>query len=953
MTTPDGPATTPTDLLDRANHLPFGEEERDVLHEALSLARETGDEDTEYRARLALTASYRSIDDSPSFLTHFSAAASMHDRDPQRFPGESDGSYPHLFWQYKEAVEIITSSVFFSREQAAAILDQMAEHFRAAGVPQTAVDIARREDAILNGDTATALALQARVEADEAAGLRDPFDDCPTCRLAGRMYLDLATGDTAAARDSLMAILQAGDIGCRNEPEGALAGYMLTALTEGDPELAAYAQRTSASVNPRLLYLSTVGRHLEFLGVTGNHSLGLGMLQRYQRDLLDDPLDTDSRFRFLTGAWVLLAATDRAGFGDVAVTGSGAADLAPVYGPAGDGTDGADGGDYTVAALADRCASAAADLAARYDERNGNDNYTTRLATAREHTTLDIPLDLGSTNLLLKAQTAPASPTEPTDADRADRFALALHTGARRDAAVYADPDLDLPPAAKIRHLDNVLRFRHRSGDRDGAQQVHAAYLAELTAQGRPEADFLSTLTVGDFVDIPADHLDRWRAEIDRLTPGSDSWAELTGHLVAALMVASGGESEEGILRTRELIARLRTAGTLAAHGLAAVNWFSIRLSLGELADPPAGYTALRGELTWPTTVALDILFAQAAARAGAEDGFPVVDRLLADLIHLGMREVTARVAQGSVDALIRSGRRPEAVERARLAVRELAAAGYPTREAELAHGEALNYAGRYDECREVLEPLLVPRLQQRDGEFSGAELDAALALGLALSTRPATAEPAGWVLLQVRDIALDQGEVGLAVAAVNDFADLAARTGDHAAVVDQLTATLPAAMTLSDDRQAELRLRDRVAVAQAEAGDPAALDTLQENLDRALTVSDQVYVRESFNRVLYTFGRLAEALDGCREIAAVMVDRGDPDNAAAQFNQGARYAVWSEDLPAAVGMLEQAVAVPGVDPGATATYCSTLAGLHDDLGQPAEAARWRAEAERYAGLTG
>lgn len=100
MTTPDGPAMTPTDLLDRANHLPFSEEERDVLHEALALARETGDEDTEYRARLALTASYRSIDDSPSFLTHFSAAASMHDRDPQRFPGESDGSYPHLFWQY-------------------------------------------------------------------------------------------------------------------------------------------------------------------------------------------------------------------------------------------------------------------------------------------------------------------------------------------------------------------------------------------------------------------------------------------------------------------------------------------------------------------------------------------------------------------------------------------------------------------------------------------------------------------------------------------------------------------------------------------------------------------------------------------------------------------------------------------------------------------------------------
>lgn len=567
-----------------------------------------------------------------------------------------------------------------------------------------------------------------------------------------------------------------------------------------------------------------------------------------------------------------------------------------------------------------RCATAAADLASHYDARNGNDNYAGRLAEAREHTGLDLPLDLGSTNLLLRAQTATASPAPVSDADRADRFRLALHTGARQDAAVYADPGLDLPPAEKLRHLFNVLQFRHNgdSGDSgndgDAVRQANTAYLAEIAAQDRPEAEFLSSRPFEELMDIPAEHFDRWRDEIDRLTSGSDSWALLSARLVTALMVASRGESEEGVLRTRELIARLREAGRLSDHGLTAVNWFSVRLGRGELADPPSEYRALREDLTWPTTVALDVLFAQAAARAGTEDGFPVIDRLLGMLIDLGIREVTARVVLGSVDSLIPSGRRPEAVERAQLAVRELAAAGYPTRDAELTYGESLSYAGRYAEAREVLEPLLVPRLQNRDADraFTGPELDAILALGMSLAGHPSTAEPAGWVLLQLRDIALEQDEAALAVTAVNHFTDLASRMENHAAVVEQLGRTLPAAMTLSDDRQAELRLRDRMAVAQAAAGDSAALDTLQENLGRALTASDQVYVRESFNRVLYTFGRLDEALNGCGEIAAIMVDRGDPDNAAEQFTQGAQYAVWSEDLPAAVRILEQAVAVPG-----------------------------------------
>ncbi|WP_297006472.1 hypothetical protein, partial [uncultured Corynebacterium sp.] len=64
------------------------------------------------------------------------------------------------------------------------------------------------------------------------------------------------------------------------------------------------------------------------------------------------------------------------------------------------------------------------------------------------------------------------------------------------------------------------------------------------------------------------------------------------------------------------------------------------------------------------------------------------------------------------------------------------------------------------------------------------------------------------------------------------------------------------------------------------------------------------------------------------------------------QLFHGAQYAVWSDDLPAAVTMLEKAVRLPGVSPQNRVNHFRTLAQLTGDLGRTEDADRWQSRAD-------
>lgn len=997
MNTPEGSAPTAMELLDQANGLPFGSEERDLLQRALSSAQETGDRDAEYRVRLSLVASYRAAEDNSALLTHFSAAAGLHDSDPQRFPGSSDGSYPHLFWYYKHAINVVTMSCLFSRPQADALLDQMATHYARAGVPENAVDIERREDQLVNGTLAETEAIQARILAN---GGEDPFDDCPTCRIAGQLALDLRAGRTEEAQARVEEILQAGDIGCVMEPESSLAAVMMTALRHGDADFAGFAQRTSIAANPRFQSLRNVGRHLEFLGVTGNYSRGLALLQRYQRDLLVDRLDTLGHFGVLSGAWVLLAATVRAGFGEVKVPGSGTAELVAVYGELS-----GDGSDHTVAALAERCRTAATELAARYDVRNGNDNFARLIAEAEELSRLDIPLDLGSSDLLLRAELAdpaasPASVVAGADETDPDERLCVLETAVRAQAShdvaallASGDPYIrveDLPEWHRPSYHSRLVSHYHHTGDRAARDGHYEDLVNELFRQGRGEAEFYAGIAPADFLDVPADDVPAWSGYAAELR-GSDPLAYLSISLRAVATLAAAAtepdpDGDEMRLETAQEDTRNKlgalvafagehrrdvdpsgTAGMILAeyYASAAINLLVLDVISGH-ADPEEAqsrYESLRADFAdfSPShATGLDLYYGMAATGTGIAEGVYALDRHLATLIDLRLREATGTTALDTARVLAHGGRFEEAAERARLAVRQLDAAELPSRDASLFLGEMLVYQQRSAEAVDVLEPLLLPKLEQYhhattedEGgpvpEFSEYEIRCIHGLGLSLrQTAPTPLLPL-WTLRQSRDLALSNGEDQLAVMSVIALTDILHGLDRWEEAIEEMTTTLPAAARLNDSGQAEMRLRDRIAVSQADAGDPAALDTLAQNMELASDTGQRLYVQESINRVLSTFGRLDECLEGCRKASRMVLSLDDPSSAAAQLAQGANYAMSAEQPDStdrAIEILTEAQDVPGIPGEQAAHYCRVIADLYEDAGKSRKARKWRSRAD-------
>lgn len=459
-----------TALLDRAIDMPMNDEQMEAFQLALSVAQETEDQDTEFKARLFLATLGNINEDHTSMLTHFSAAVGMHDRDPARFPGQGDGSYPDLFWLYKNALNLVISSVLFTREQMDNMLDQMDEHFTRAGIPRIAINIERRDDALMNGSLERALELQELIDASQHD---DPFDDCPTCQIAGKAALAMAADDYDETQNLVSQIISYGSIGCVMEPETTLAAFMLRVLKSGDADYARYLQDVSAKANPEFQSLDSVGRHLEFLGITGNHSRGLGFLTRYQHRLITDPLATLGHFQFYLGAYTLLSSTERAGFGDLVVSGTG-----EVFGH---------DEDLNVEKLKERCLELARNLAREYDARNGNDNFMKRFEASIANSTLDIPVGLGGSNLLLKAQTA--TPSEPANAqDKLYRFCIANGKRAFSDAQRFLLNADELAELSDYERLAYAITLLDQPGKEAEGREL---FLSELHAPGLPRCRFL------------------------------------------------------------------------------------------------------------------------------------------------------------------------------------------------------------------------------------------------------------------------------------------------------------------------------------------------------------------------------------------------------------------------------------------------------------------------------
>lgn len=406
------------------------------------------------RALLDLVKAYTYADERVRRFVPFARLLRLWDASPELF---DDLLRYLLFWEYKWVAEGVSDFPEVTAAQAEEFLAEMERRFNLAGLSLGAVANARFRWAWGSGDP----------DAD-AARLRwlrlsgDDMDDCAACRVSVQTEFFLSVGRWAEAVE--MGLSQRGQ--CMSEPAYNCSALALACLEAGDLAGAVAAHRRMlATINPNVGDFATgYGREFELLGRGGHIERALLRLRDVYPGLLDKAATPLSRLDFLLRVVAGLSANlDQPGL----ATGLRRASLG------------------TLAELHAWVGAEARALAARFDERNGNDYYARELERALGAVRAPGRLDLD----------APVVAETPTPGPLADsRPAVEKHAlpGGRPRADAGADDagrdaDGDALGEASSRQLFSRAESLAAAGD-----LVQAAQLYLRAADAADEAGLLA-----------------------------------------------------------------------------------------------------------------------------------------------------------------------------------------------------------------------------------------------------------------------------------------------------------------------------------------------------------------------------------------------------------------------------------------------------------------------------
>lgn len=472
-------------LIEEIDRTPWGPAEQALVNEAVNLAVELGDERLEYEARMRQTASANMGGATDVMLNSFAWCLAHHDADPQRFPADLDNGGADLMWQFKWMASSLRSSPAFSQEQIAAVLDDMEDHYRAAGLGISGVLTARFEDAWDAGRLDDAEKLRVQLEAT-------PRDDHSHCDACGRSQFAGFFAETDRDEDAIRLVEEMieGGFSCGEEPEHALSRVLLPYLRAGRGEEAKTAHLRSyrlAKDNPDNLRI--VANNIVFAAVTGNEARALAMIERHIGWLAHDGLNVDAHFAALAAFAVALDRVVATGHGDTPVRGADAESLVPLFG--------AHDGAWNAADLAAASWAAAERIGAEFDRRDGTDGHARMLARMRalETEQYDVPIRSD-------AFAAPTPSVTPTDADGWYERAMQLaQFGAEHETLEALPRALEVADPAKLAQLQSMRLGILIALDRaEEAAELLPDRIAALRAAGRIEqADLEQRLGLATF----------------------------------------------------------------------------------------------------------------------------------------------------------------------------------------------------------------------------------------------------------------------------------------------------------------------------------------------------------------------------------------------------------------------------------------------------------------------
>ena len=917
-------------LFEEIDRTPWGPEERALVAEAVSLAQQSGDERLEYEARLRQTSSANMVGDTDLMLTSFAWCLAHHDADPERFPAVLEPA-GDLLWQYKWMAGALSNSPEFAPAQIAAVLDDMDEHYRRAGVGPSGVLMARFEDAWSAGRVDEASALQQRLETTP----RDDYSHCDACvrsQFAG-FFAETGREDDAIR---LVQEMIDGGFSCGEEPEHALARVLLPYLRQDMLDQARTAHlRSYRLAKDNAANLAIIADHVVFCAVTGNEARALALVERHLPWLVHDGLDAAAHETALASFALGLDAVAASGHPDTPVRGSDAEELAPVFG--------AHAGAWTASELAARAWTEAETIARAFDERNGTDAHARALgrlrAVAAER--YDVPIRSHEFSTLV----APAAPRTPQERVRHAFVLAGAGSSAAIEAIQAALPDAD--GEDRVALSSHLLSALCSYGRTEEAAAALPGRLAVLREEGRDvQAGLEERLGLALFgVDL-LESLPRVQEELDALP--ADQLAE-RADLLATLAIGRlwSGAHAEALPDARSAAALFAQAGDLRrAHGMRLLE-ADARSADGDNAAAAAVLDALLADEAMEDGRRVRVLLTRARLHGVADDfaaGAAAADEAARIAMSIGVDD--AMVSEAFLLAAMLhedDGEPAAAVSRYRVAAERRDAAEMSSVDVRFRQGRAMLAAGYAAEAVDTLNEVLREESETGVEPASRALTAALLAQALQASEEYGNAVGAWAYAADLRSEAEDT--VGRAYALVQQGRLL----GRFGAVDDAIEVLTEAVDLVRGDEDEVGLLADglhTLAQAHHQRGDEAALALIDEALELGRRHDADWFVADVLDtraRVLAGRGETDAAVATALQAADGFAEAGDPAGAGGSELFAARV-LREVDRPGdAVGLYRAAFEHAQEAEPLRQAVAIELGDVLEALGRHAEAAEVRA----------
>ncbi|MDO4242883.1 MAG: kinase [Actinomyces sp.] len=359
--------TTHDDVLERlalARAHSWGPARSNLVAEAVTWADALEDEQLAVDTRLALAEAYNQGNEEWKALAPFVWLLDRHAERPDLFDASR---IQEMNWNYKWAIHVAADNPGVSVAQLRELQAGLEEFYRSQGASMHVVHGERHHAAVMLG-------LEEEAETELAAWRATPRDsasDCEGCDPMRQVTWATSHGDWDLAVATAVPVLNE-EVGCVIQPAAMQAAALMALLHSGRPKAAWDAHvRSYRSLKGRPQFLGDMGRHMEYLALTGRVTRGMRIL-RESLPMSDQCESAVVLMGLLTGASLILREAVRADMGQETLGVSVPADSVWCPGP------GLEAGTTLEQAHAEVEAWARA-VASLYDARNGNTTVSQRL----------------------------------------------------------------------------------------------------------------------------------------------------------------------------------------------------------------------------------------------------------------------------------------------------------------------------------------------------------------------------------------------------------------------------------------------------------------------------------------------------------------------------------------------------------------------------------------------